>query len=59
MNTPPNDGDELTDFCAFHTLLEPPVDSSKYVRIYYKAPPRPPGGDAMPSPGFFCDGNMF
>ena len=59
MNAPPNDGDELKDFCAFHTLLEPPVDSSHYVKIYYKAPPRPPGGNAMPSPGFFCDGNMF
>jgi hypothetical protein len=59
MNVPPSDGDELKDFCAFHALLEPPVASSQYVRIFYKAPPRSPGGPAMPSPGFFCDGNMF
>jgi hypothetical protein len=59
MNTPPKDGDELTDFCAFHSLLEPPVESSKYVRIYYKAPPRPSNGVALPSPGFFCDPTMF
>jgi hypothetical protein len=59
MNAPPKDGDELKDFCAFHTLLEPPVDSSKYVRIYYKEPPRGLSGGTMPSPGYFCDGNMF
>jgi hypothetical protein len=59
MNTPPNDGDELKDFCAFHTLLTPDVKSPDYVRIFYKAPPRPLNGDGMPSPGYFCDGNMF
>jgi hypothetical protein len=59
MNSPPKDGDELKDFCAFHTLLTPEVKSPDYVRIFYKAPPRPPGGQGMPSPGFFCDGNMF
>jgi len=59
MNTPPNDGDELKDFCAFHTLLTPDVKSPDYVRIFYKAPSRPANGDGMPSPGYFCDGNMF
>ncbi len=52
------DGDELKDFCAFHTLLEPPVNSSDYVRIYYKAPAQT-GGPGQPSPGFFCDPNLF
>jgi hypothetical protein len=60
MNTPPTDGDELRDFCAFHALLTPEVRSTDYVRIYYKAPPTPQGGGgAMPSPGFYCNGDWF
>ena len=61
MDTPASmkDGDELKDFCAFHTLLEPPVASSQYVRIYYRAPPLSPSGDAMPTPGYYCDGNGY
>jgi len=59
MNTPPKDGDELRDFCAFHSLLTPRVDAKDYVRIFYKAPPRPPSGAGMPSPGFYCSGDWF
>ena len=63
-NVPPKDGEELKDFCVFHSLLEPPVTSKNYVRIFYKEPSSAAfaiaaAGDGMPSPGFFCDGNMF
>jgi hypothetical protein len=59
MNTPPKDGDELYDFCAFHSLLTPKVTSKDYVRIFYKAPDVPQGGSGMPSPGFYCNGDWF
>lgn len=59
MNSPPKDGDELKDFCAFHALLTPAVKSANYVRIFYKAPQRGQAAEGMPSPGYFCDGNMF
>ena len=58
MNAPPKDGDELKDFCAFHTLLEPPVEtSSSHIRQdLLQGAAAPTGRRSMPSPGFFCDG---
>ena len=51
----------LHDFCAFYELLEPRPDTSKWLLPYYIPAPLPPGSsvNAMPSPGFFCNGDWF
>ncbi len=53
-------GDEVKDFCAFYSLIEPKQSSSEMVKVYYNGPPTssfPPG--AKPSPGYFCMGDGF
>jgi hypothetical protein len=53
-------GDEVKDFCAFYSLIEPKQSSTEMVKVFYNGPPTgslPPG--AKPSPGFFCMGDGF
>jgi hypothetical protein len=62
---------ELTDFCAFYSLLEggDKIPSDKRLRLFYEPPspqqiasfaPQNPGANPpQPSPGFYCDGDWF
>ena len=52
-------GQEIGDFCAFYSLLEPRPASSDMVKVFYNGPPGMLAGGAKPSPGFFCMGDWF
>ena len=51
----------LHDFCTFYQLLQPMPLPTDFLLPHYIPAQKPPGSGpyAMPSPGFFCDGNWF
>jgi len=53
-------GQEVREFCAFYSLLEPKQPASEMVKMFYNGPPASsfPSG-AQPSPGYFCGGDGF
>ena len=52
-------GQEVRDFCAFYSLLEPKQARSNMVRMFYNGPSTNPGPSGQPSPGYFCPGDGF
>jgi|SoiMethySBSTD1v2_1073268.scaffolds.fasta_scaffold65995_2 hypothetical protein len=50
-------GQEVPDFCAFYSLLEP--KQSDMVKMFYNGPPVTVGPAGQPSPGYFCPGDGF
>lgn len=51
----------LHDFCAFYQLLQPMPLPAEFLLPHYIPAPVPTGSNAsaMPSPGFYCDGDWF
>jgi hypothetical protein len=52
-------GQEVRDFCAFYSLVEPKQAESDMVRLFYNGPSGTPGAFGQPSPGYFCPGDGF
>jgi hypothetical protein len=52
-------GQEVRDFCAFYSLLEPKQPKAQMVKMFYNGPTMNPGPSGQPSPGYFCPGDGF
>jgi hypothetical protein len=51
---------EVHDFCAFYSLIEPkPESKADMVKMTYNGPPGVFVPGKKPSPGFFCNGDWF
>ena len=52
-------GQEVREFCAFYSLLEPKQPASQMVKMFYNGPSGTFAPGAQPSPGYFCSGDGF
>jgi hypothetical protein len=50
---------ELTDHCAFYSLLQKVPPSSTWLRPFYISNQLLANGDPQPSPGFYCNPDWF